>query len=104
MELTKEQKIQLLEAVMWSYIEEETMTKPQLVYHRMMSCSYAGMCPRITKMSYEMFGESVYSDSILEFRAVTRKYGKVLNSHNLYFDAYDVKTRIEFLEKCISIC
>lgn len=104
MELTKEQKIQLFESVMWSYIEEETMTKNQLVYHRMTSCSYAGMCPRITKHSIDMFDEAVYAADILEFRAVTRKYDKVLYGQNLYFDAYDVKSRIEFLEKCISIC
>jgi hypothetical protein len=52
----------------------------------------------------DMFGEAVYADEILEFRAVCRKYNKPVNSHSLYFDAYDVKSRIEFLEKCISIC
>lgn len=104
MELTKEQKIKLFEEVMWSYIAEEDMTRAQRIIHRNVNCSYAGMCPRITKTSLELFGEPTYASDITEFRAVTRKFGQSIFSQRLYFDAHDVKSRIEFLEICISIC
>lgn len=104
MELTKEQKIKLFEEVMWSYIAEEEMNKTQLTLHRMSNGSYAGICSRISKASIDIFGEPVYAADILEFRAVTRKFNKDLYGQKLYFNQTDVKSRIEFLEICISIC
>lgn len=104
MELTKEQKIKLFEEVMWSYIAEEEMSRSQRIIYRSANCLYAGMCPRISNSSKSMFGEAVYATDILEFRAVTRKFNKDLYGQKLYFDAQDIKSRIEFIEICISIC
>lgn len=104
MELTKEQKIQLFEDVLWQYLSEESHSKNKLYQERVDWGEYPGMCGRITKASKRLFGQSVFAFDILEFRATCRKLNITPNYHTLFYPWHDVQSRIKFLEICISIC